>query len=315
MNRFGVIATCIALTTASQTNGQSPQGNVPRTQTTEGNCSPIINGSNNQSHCIISTPPQTKEQRLAELRKRTEGLAAQLFDFMYASEGPLGSLQSYDIALSFINNPDVTRRAQEKLKARNERIQETFSTAYQPRLNTLLDELTASGVDTSPVTRAIARGNIRAISLMLSVVAYKMGSRPPSERTLTRLEAREIIQGFGPVGNVPMEVYADATDPNSVKIAETLRSEFERQRWTVNKQVLRVPTTRDRQRGIHMVFPSGDLEYNFQGMVATFQLCEFEFKIEFKQAIKIPLVMRIEVWPGTQQDPIMIGPPSLIDAH
>jgi hypothetical protein len=61
---------------------------------------------------------------------------------------------------------------------------------------------------------------------MLSVLADRIGKKPPFSRTLTSLEARSIMRGLG---GVEMEVYGYESDGNSKAIAEKLRAEFERQ--------------------------------------------------------------------------------------
>jgi hypothetical protein len=109
-----------------------------------------------------------------------------------------------------------------------------------------------------------------------------------------------LIQGFG---GVQMQVFADLEDGNSVKIAETLRSQFAKERWTVNKKVLPLDASTPPQHGIHIVFPSADLTFNFEGMIDAFKECELETKVDVRVMKQPPTILRIEVWPSKFEPP------------
>ena len=59
-----------------------------------------------------------------------------------------------------------------------------------------MKDLAAANADLSPIARAVATDDPRQVGLMLSVVAERIGKRPPYARVLTPLEATAIIRGF-----------------------------------------------------------------------------------------------------------------------
>jgi hypothetical protein len=240
------------------------------------------------------------------LRFRTNELARDMVDFVYSREGPINQWKQEAMAreLSDVLFPN-SKGAQQfyvNLRARNAETQDLFIKYYwTPRLVPLESDLASAGVDLSPVSRAVALGGPRKVGLMLSVLAERIGKRPPYPRVLTPLEARAIIQGFGGVG---MSIFAYQDDPNSKKIADILYTEFKAGGWSLSNAVSPLQPGQPMSHGIHLIFPSADLTVNFEGMILGFQACELDTVTEVRRATPPSAVhgptLGIEVWPESK---------------
>jgi hypothetical protein len=235
-----------------------------------------------------------------DLKKQTNKLASDIFYFVYRREGPISAWKQQAIAQAFLsamsnkNEGDVQFR--ERLKMYNDETLKLFIESYlNPRVIPIIRELVTAGVDISPVIKAAQTDNPRNIALMLSVVAERIGKHPPYQRVLTPLEATAIIEGYGAV---TFEIYADLKDQNARQIAETLRAAFQSQKSPINKYVLPLEAKKTPLYGIHIILPSPDLEFNFEGMIQTFIACDLDTTVEIRPMKQPPSIFKIEVWPA-----------------
>jgi galactitol-specific phosphotransferase system IIB component len=241
------------------------------------------------------------------LKQRAFVLAEQLLDFAYAREGPINSWKQQAVTqalLDTMRNQQTQNAFRARLNAWNAQTDQEFIKLYWPQVQSLVAEASAADVDVSPISRAVASDSPRNVALMLSVVADRIGKKRPYPRTLTPVEARAIMLGLG---GVEMQVYGYKADGNSMRVAETLRREFAKEQWNVNKAVLPIETSSAALSGVHIVFPSADLTLNFEGTIEAFKACELETKVDIRWMKQPPTILKIEVWP--QKEPaILIGP-------
>jgi len=248
-----------------------------------------------------------KDSRVPSLRERANLLANQSLDFLYAREGPINSWKQQAIAQAFLDsmrNQHTENQFQARLSDWNAKTGQQFVSFYWPQIQEITGELSSAGVDVSPISRAVASDNPRRVALMLSVVAERIGKKPPYARSLTPIEARAIVQGLG---GAEMQIYGYKPDANSMLIAETLRKEFAKEKWKVNSAVLPLQRSETPLSGIHVVFPSADLTFNFEGMIEAFKACELETRVDTRPMKQPPTILKIEVWPQ-KETAIPIGP-------
>lgn len=282
--------------------GQTSTG----TAKTSAPCSPAISGSNNTVKYYNSKCNPGEYN--ADLRSRTDSLANQVVDFAYAREGPSISSQQ-DAFLAFFNdslnqNPNGKQEFIEKHERWRSQTHDLFLSLYwTPQIVPLLDELKSAGVDTYLVTKAAATDDILRVGLMLSVIATRIGKKPPFQRVVTLLEAREILREANAapkMNEVDIALYADKSDPNSTEIADILRKTFG-DRWTRGDPVLPLSESDEpndpKHELVHIIFPSSDWTVNFQGFIKMFSRCEIEAKVDIRPGPQSPMVIKVEIWP------------------
>jgi hypothetical protein len=279
-----------------------------QTVKTTGYCSPTVTDSHNVTIYIVCLPKDRKG-----LKARTISLAVQILEFVDARQGPMTSLSNEVIAATF-ENAIIGQKSQEALRSEIEnkiRMWQTqtrdlfLSEYWNSQVLPLLAELRDAHVDTYPVTKASAAGDIRRIALMLSVVAERIGKKGPT-RILTNLEAAAILKEAMAVAPPPysqFEFSADKRDPDSIRIAETLRRTFAT-KWTKTGPVTLLdrgeyvnPNDRP-HHSVHIIFPSADWTQNFAGLIELFSSsCDLETKVDVRGARQPPSIIKIEVWP------------------
>jgi hypothetical protein len=186
---------------------------------------------------VVSNQPKGTEDSSQSLRQRTTNLAKELFDFADQREGGRAELENKITAavLEQVLIPG-SRDADElkvKLQAWNQGTRNAFMAVYLPRLQQQMNDLEAAGVDTAPVTRAIATAGPREMGLRLSVLSYRIGKHPPYEREVTPLVANAVAQEGG---LKHVEIYALKSDTNSTKVAAELRNGFLRRGRSVDEE-------------------------------------------------------------------------------
>jgi len=245
----------------------------------------------------------TEERRLS-LQRRANSLAEEIIGFVYAREGPMNSWKVQAMSSQLIDhvingNPNAAQDFKARLQAWNNETRSRFLAQYwTPQVVPLLNEIKSSGNDISPVTNATATGDPRKIGLMLSVIAARIGKRPPFPRELTPLEADSIVRGSGNHKS-KVEIYAYSGDPNSMNVAETLRESF-RRNWLVDKAVLPLRANNPVPRGIKIYFLAPDLAFNFDPMTSALDACELDPKVDFRK-MNEPTFIQIEVWPAVER--------------
>lgn len=244
---------------------------------------------------------------LEKLKKRTDVLAGELLDFIYAREGNVNTWKNQAVAQMLIDRIEHRSNGIEEFKARldawNKETDSSFINFYWPQVTACLNDLNDAGVDISPVSRASADGP-RKVGLMLSMVSQRIGLKSPYPRILTATQVKSAFRGV----SQNVEVYAYLSDPNSKQVAETIINVLIDQGHSVNKSVYALPTQIPMPHGIHMVLPSGDLELNLEGTIRTFWACEIEYVVDVRQAKQPPTIVKIEVWPAlATPDPTMMN--------
>jgi hypothetical protein len=215
------------------------------------------------------------------LKRRTDTLTQELLDFTFAREGQINQWMQEAIAQNFLaainNDPAGPEKFRQKLMARNAETRDRFLKFYWPQVVSLKDDLSAAGVDLSPVSRAVALDGPRKIGLMLSVLAERIGKKPPFPRVLTRLQAKAVIHGNR---KDRVEIHAFLDDKNSAQIAETMRLEFSADGWPVDEVIHPLPESN--LHGIHVVYPSADMATVLENITPSLQACELETVIEVR---------------------------------
>ncbi len=251
-------------------------------------------------HNHPAVPPSS---RFEMLKQKTDNLAVQILDFVEFREGPINEWKQQAVAQAFVdaihNNPSGYEQFQERLNAWNNDTQRRFEQLYWPQVMSLSQDLADDDVDVEPLTNAAALDGPRRIGFMLSVVASRIGKRPPFGRTITPLEAKAIVRD---IGTNDVFIYASLSDPNSKEIAEVLRSEFQRQGHRITSTVLPI-TPGAPKHGIHIVYPYQDMATALENLSSELQLCDWEVFIDIRPPKRPSPAIRIEVWPSSGLDP------------
>ena len=233
------------------------------------------------------------------LNDRSQNLASQIFDFVYSREGPLNAWHKYvygaGLAEALQGNPNGTQNIREKRRAILTETRDQFNSSYRDQLVSLEDDLRNAGVEISPVSSAVAKGDFRRTAIMLSVIADRIGKKPPFQRVITPLELKAT---FGTARGGHAIVYADLKDSNSMEVADKFRKYFSSLGWEVNARLLPViPRAQQNQpTGIVVIYPSADLTID-DDIVPTLQMGELKTSLEVRNMKQPPTVLKIEVWP------------------
>jgi hypothetical protein len=247
--------------------------------------------------------PVTKQylEDRQSLKRRTEFLAQDLYDWSITRDVERNSVKQQAIAQAFVSSMKGEKNGAEQFRGRlatweNETMNQ-FLSLYWPRVVALQDELHTAGVDTSPISRAESVGNPERIALMFSVVAERIGRRPPFPRQITPLQVKAITRD---IGSLDVEIYADLQDDNSRQIAETLRKGFSVQKgMSVNRSVFPIKSRVPQPRGIWVIYPSADMATELNSFIPLLDSCELENRWEIRPIMQPPTIVKIEVWPST----------------
>lgn len=251
-----------------------------------------------QSPASPSQPRQTIDQT-SILRRNTNELAKEIVDFAEQREGNLTRLRAelmataYSSALS--RGPEL-RDLQGRLQDWNRQTSVQFSTLYWPRVEATMNELANAGVDTSFVSRAVATGSPKAIGLRLSVLADRIGRKPPFQREVTPLELRSIAKQ---TGGIRIQVFAYAKDPNSRKIAEGLENALKDEKKAVDEKVYPLDSAQAEHSGIVVIYPTIG-GFSSDTIVPLLSSCELVSTAKYEQigpVVGKDDVMKFEIWP------------------
>jgi hypothetical protein len=232
------------------------------------------------------------------LRTATSNLAKELVEFANQREGDFNALQQSAMAPSVEDQifPGGGHRSDEfraQLGNWQQGTTAKFISIYLPRLQHLMGDLENAGVDTSSVTRAIATGGAKAMGFRLSVLADRIGRRPPFEREIAPLEANEIAHGG--VGRI--QIYALTEDVNSMKVATVLLTAFRAQNRTVDKDIHPLEKRAPLPSGIHVVYTARDAASSDTTVPLLFD-GEIASHMDFSDSPRAQnLSTRIVVWP------------------
>jgi len=245
-------------------------------------------------HYASISPPAISAAAL--LHKKVNDLASEILDFADEEDKA-----SNDATIKIMSYPSLSLQQKQagETNARNyyaKDKQDKFVSLYWNQVQQRMDDLSAEGVDVSPVTRAAASKGPEYVALRLSALAERIGKHPPFERVLTPVEAIGVVRGIAP-GTI--EIYADSNDRNSQTIAETLRKEFKNEHWNVNNKVYLITENAAKLTGIHVIYPSHD-ETVFEGIGHALSACDIAAVVDVREVRQPPTIIKIEVWPDSK---------------
>ncbi len=259
----------------------------------------VVNGNNSgtvigtQNNTIFNQTRQERRQSLS-LKARANLLAQQLLDYSDERDQVGRNMGAPQNLADYV--------AREEVWAKDG--QDRFVQMYWPRVQSIVEELTASGVDTSSISRTSATHGPRYVALRLSALAAQVGKRHPTDRTLTPLMAEAVVKGL-PLPGRP-EIYVQKDDANSLHVATVLQEAFIKLGYNINKKLLPIPSGRSGLKGIHVSYPYPDGEWGTSDLVYALKACELDATLEWipynppykPDGQPKEVVIKIEVWPA-----------------
>lgn len=263
-------------------------------------------GNSQKSTSAPQTPAQEQTNALlasSGLEDETANLARELVEFSDQRLGNQAALKNRLLAAALadaITGASNRLVLQRNLYNWNDGTNLQFHDFYWPQVEAMLQKLEVAGVDTSPVSRAIATTEpglrARAVGLQLSVLAERIGEKAPLSRVVTPLEWQVILKESG---GSTIQVYADMKDKNSIAVAKGLLRELRRLHRKFDSQIYPVKSAEPSRTGIWIFLPSVSSAEQ-SAIVPILRLCESEGDVTFWQVSMRPAedpVVKIEIWP------------------
>lgn len=165
-----------------------------------------------------------------------------------------------------------------------------FDNMYGAETRAILKELSASGVDTSSVR--ISTDGPRKIGLQLSVLAERIGKKPPFGRTLTKAQRDELLNQY----SLPVQLYACLTDRDSIGLARQFQAGFRDNGWK-GAETIRPLSSCFPRTGIVVTWQYGD-NWNAPDFVASLRNMGFDVHNVINTGLELGADgIRVEVWP------------------